>query len=144
MLGWKQGGGAVFAALVFCSAQAHAEVCDKMWPDWDPANGTVSQLDDIVFTFGSVPGLIFVGLVAVALLLRNKWFCLLVASLSALLAVVVIGDWFVFDRDSRFRESAIAEGCLVPPYAIGAILLSTTLLCLLLAFEASLKSKAKP
>ena len=126
--------GAATAALFLSSVTAYAEVCDKVRPNWDPTGGQASQLDDILLLLGTVPGMMFLALVGFSLFLRSRWLCLFCATLSIALATVVTADW-VLELGGDIREPAIAEGCMVAPYAVGAFTIAIAIVCLLVAVK---------
>lgn len=130
--------GTAAAVLCLLPGAALAEVCDKTRPGWDISNGPVSQVDNVLFFLSASPGatLVFVGLIAISLFLRNRLLCLLSALVSVVLAAVLVFDW-ILEWGGAVTEAGIAEGCVVSPYLLSAIFLAIFFLCLLVALKQS-------
>ncbi len=87
---------------------ALAEVCDKERPDWSPALGPATGLDELVFLFTSLPGLGLLGALTLAALTAQKRYFAITALFAAL-----IGTALSLPPDDLTR-TAITEGCVGP------------------------------
>ena len=112
------------------STPAVAEVCDKVRPAWNPANGPINQFEDLILFFIEPLGLIVLGLTIAAILLRKIWLTAIVITLLFAVAALNISTWIEADDVTNF---AILEGCITAPVltttvliAICAIILTTT------------------
>ncbi|WP_422039889.1 hypothetical protein [Roseibium sp.] len=123
------------AVPVLFPGAALAEVCDKMRPGWDPSQGQVSQLDDVLYFFGTSPFMLtYAGLIVASLLLRNRWLCFVSALVSIAFAALHAGDW-MFEWSGTVHKGAIAEGCMAPPYLLIGLFLSAFMACVFVAFK---------
>ncbi|WP_420335929.1 hypothetical protein [Roseibium sp.] len=135
MRGTRHWTGTASTVLCLFPNAAFAEVCDKIRPGWDISHGPVSQVDNVVFFFSASPAtIVFVGLIVISLLLRNRWMCLISALVSIALATVLMLDW-VFEWGGKITESGIAEGCVVPPYLLTVVFLFAFGACLVVALK---------
>ncbi|WP_269583514.1 hypothetical protein [Roseibium sp. Sym1] len=121
--------GAASAALLVSAVPAVAEVCDKSRPAWNPSDGKVSQLDDVLLVFGSFPGVAFLILLAVSLLLRSRILCLLTSGFAAIWLLFLALEWLVEEKNDVLAF-AIMEGCVTTPYAVSLLLAISILCCL--------------
>lgn len=96
-----------------------AEVCDKVVPNWNPANGPVNQIESLILFITSPGGLILFGLVLVAGLFASR----VLYGLTAVLGCFVIfGIYVNMTEENRVWEAAMREGCVTEPYLEGAVL----------------------
>lgn len=95
----------LFALLPF---PALAGVCNKERPDWSPALGAASGLDELVFLFTSLPGLGLLGALTLAALSAQKRYFAITAVFATL-----IGTALSLPPDDLTR-TAITEGCVGP------------------------------
>ncbi len=118
------------AALLFLlPTAALAEVCDKQRPNWDPALGPATGLDELVFLFTSLPGLGILGALTLAALTGQKRYFAITALFSTL-----VGAALSLPPDD-LTLAAIAEGCVGPqtlPIATCAAIAALSLMFLAL------------
>jgi len=118
--------------LALLPSAALAEVCDKERPDWNPAHGPATGLDELVFLFTSLPGLGMLGAITLAALTGQKRYFAITALFSALIGAA---QWITVTAPDELTRAAISEGCVGPqtlPIAACAILTSTALVFLAL------------
>ncbi len=115
---------------VIASTPVAAEVCDKVRPDWNPADGPVNQLEDLALFFVEPLGLLVLALTLAAVLLRKAWLAAIVVTLLVAIVGLSISTWIEADDVTDF---AILEGCIAAPIltnitliALGTIILVTT------------------
>ncbi|MDX8355371.1 hypothetical protein [Cognatiyoonia sp. IB215182] len=121
---WATAGG------VIASTPAAAEVCDKVRPGWNPADGPINQFEDLTLFFIEPLGLIVLVLTVAAVLLRKTWIASITVTLLFAIMVLNISTWIEADD---VTNSANSEGCITAPIlttttliAISAIILTTT------------------
>lgn len=90
-----------------------AEVCDKVRPAWTPQDGYVSQFEDLAVLLFEPIGLIAIGLMMGALLLRSAWFSAVAIVILMLMVALKVSTWSEADDVIHF---AINEGCMTAPY----------------------------
>ncbi|MDX8355656.1 hypothetical protein SLH47_25130 [Cognatiyoonia sp. IB215182] len=115
---------------MMASTPAVAEVCDKVRPAWNPANGPINQFEDLALFFIEPLGLIVLVLTIAAILLRKIWLTAIVVALLFAVTALNISTWIEADDVTNF---AISEGCIAAPVlttitliAICAIILTNT------------------
>ncbi|MDQ2094036.1 hypothetical protein [Rhodalgimonas zhirmunskyi] len=111
------------ALLIFLPSTLMAEVCDKERPDWTPASGPATGLDEMLFLFTSLPGLGILGALILALLTRQKRYLAISALFSGLIATAL---YVSSTQPDALTQQAIAEGCVGPQ---GPPVLASTLIC---------------
>jgi len=109
---------------------AQAEVCDKVRPAWTPDHGPVSQLDELLFFIMEPLGLFVLGLMIVAVLIRQPWVAKTSASIVFLVALLLIGEWLHLLDNKQIAQFAEDEGCIAPPILTSTFLLAFALLTL--------------
>ncbi|WP_299734018.1 hypothetical protein [uncultured Tateyamaria sp.] len=109
------------------STPAAAEVCDKVRPAWNPADGPVTQFDDLALFFIEPLGLIVLVLAIAAVLLRKIWFTVFVVTLLVATIALNISTWVEADDVTNF---ALSEGCIAAP-----VLTTTTLVAICAIFS---------
>lgn len=97
---------------IIASTPAAAEVCDKVRPAWNPADGSVTQFEDLALFVIEPLGLIVLGVNIVAVLLRKVWFTAFVVTLLIAIIALNISTWIEADDITNF---AISEGCIAAP-----------------------------
>ena len=124
----KRSWAAAFA--IVASTPVAAEVCDKVRPAWNPADGSVSQLDDLVLFLVEPLGLIVLVLTLAGVLLRKIWFTAIVVTLLIAIIALDISTWVAADDITNL---ALVEGCIAAPVlttitltAMGTIVFVTT------------------
>ena len=123
---------------ITASTPAIAEVCDKVRPAWNPEDGPVSQIDDLVLFFSEPVGLGTWVLVGVCIFLRRTWFTLLVITVMITIVALLTKTWFEEDYISAF---AVSEGCLTAPVLTGITLVAISIFLALVQWGASQRSK---
>ncbi|MDQ2090513.1 hypothetical protein [Marimonas arenosa] len=99
------------ALLVLLPTHALADVCAQERPDWDPARGPATGLDELVFLFTSLPGLGILGAITLAVLTGQKRYF----AISAVFATLIGAALYVQSTaPDDIRRTAIAEGCVGP------------------------------
>jgi hypothetical protein len=97
---------------VIASTPAAAEVCDKVRPAWNPADGPIRQFEDLALFFTEPLGLIVLALTIAAVLLRKIWLTVIVVALMVAIIALNISTWLKADDITNF---AIKEGCITKP-----------------------------
>ena len=110
------------AVAMTASTPAAAEVCDKVRPAWNPADGPVTQFEDLALFFIEPLGLIVLVLAIAAVLLRKIWFTVFVVTLLVAIIALNISTWVEADDVTNF---ALSEGCIAAP-----VLTTTTLVAI--------------
>ena len=100
------------AVAMTASTPAAAEVCDKVRPAWNPADGPVTQFEDLALFFFEPFGLIVLGLAGAAVFLRKIWFTIFAVTLLVAIIALNISTWVEADDVTNF---AISEGCIAAP-----------------------------
>lgn len=100
------------AITMIASTPAVAEVCDKVRPAWNPANGPVTQFEDLALFLTEPIGLIVLGLAVAAVFLRKIWLTVFVVTLLVAIIALNISTWVEADDVTNF---AISEGCIAAP-----------------------------
>jgi hypothetical protein len=96
-------GTAIGLAVTLVSSPALAEVCDKVVGDsWRPEQAAWFLALAVGLELAG-----FAGLLALALVLKQKWLCFLGAALAAVRALSVVG--WIFEDD--IYSAAVHEGC---------------------------------
>jgi hypothetical protein len=90
---------------------ALAEVCDKERPDWAPALGPATGLDELVFLFTSLPGLGILGAFTLAVLTAQKRYFAITAVFATLVGAAL---WLTATAPDDLTRAAITEGCVGP------------------------------
>ena len=104
----------IFIVMFLAESPAMAEVCDKQRPDWNPADGPVSQFGEFVHFLGTPIGILVGLLTLVAVLLRVRWLSVTAAVLLVLAIALRIEGWFD-PFDITLAEAAYREGCQNSP-----------------------------
>ena len=97
------------AAGMIASTPAAAEVCDKIRPAWNPADGQINQFEDLILFFIEPLGLIVFVLALAAALLRKIWITAIIVALLCTVIALNISTWIEADDVTSF---AISEGCI--------------------------------
>ncbi len=100
------------AITMIASTPAVAEVCDKVRPAWNPADGPVTQFEDLALFFFEPLGLIVLVCAIAAVLLRKIWLTVFVVTLLVAIIALNISTWLEADDVTNF---AISEGCIAAP-----------------------------
>ena len=119
MLGHCKRAGLTALAYTIMLSPALAEVCDKVDPDWNPADGPLSPIGALVDFFLSPFGIVAIALVVFSWALDNRWLAWLTATLLVVAAVGLSVDWLYLDDVGRF---AVQEGCRASPILIVVVL----------------------
>ena len=117
---------ALTVSFSLATLPAAAEVCDKARPSWNPTNGPISQLDDLVLFMWEPIGIAILGMVGVSLLIKKNWVTAICIGIVSLVISFMIAEWLWVDHP--VLKQAIKEGCMAPP------LLTTFVLLMLIAF----------
>jgi hypothetical protein len=120
------------------SAPAIAEVCDKERPAWNPQDGPVSQIDDLVLFFSAPLGLTVLVMAGTCILLRKTWFTVLVITFLFTVVALLTITWF---EDNHVKSAAVSEGCLTTPVLTGLTLVAISVFLALLSRRASRATK---
>ncbi|MCB1471723.1 MAG: hypothetical protein KDJ68_02235 [Rhodobiaceae bacterium] len=124
----------LLSALLAMSRPAFAEVCDKEVPNWDPVLGPVTQVEFLMNSAVSVPGMFLLGLFALSVVSKSAWHAVLTAAMSASFIFLIWSNWN--DTDGVYAAS-IEEGCRANP----SILLFTLIALMLgAAFIAAMRA----
>ena len=97
---------------MIASTPAAAEVCDKVRPAWNPADGPINQFEDLTLFFIEPLGLLVLALTLAAALLRKIWITAIVVALLFAIAALNISTWIEADDVTNF---ALLEGCMTAP-----------------------------
>lgn len=100
------------AVAMTASTPAVAEVCDKVRPAWNPANGPVTQSEDLALFLTEPIGLIVLGLAVTAVFLPKIWFTVFIVTLLVAIIALNISTWVKADDVTNF---ALSEGCIAAP-----------------------------
>ena len=92
---------------VIASTPAAAEVCDKVRPAWNPADGPIRQFEDLALFFTEPLGLIVFVLTIAAVLFRKIWLTVIVVALMVAIIALNISTWLEADDITNF---AIKDG----------------------------------
>ena len=118
------------AAGMIASTPTAAEVCDKVRPAWNPADGPINQFEDLALFFIEPLGLLVLALTLAAASLRKIWITAIVVTLLFAIAALNISTWIEADDVTNF---ALSEGCIAAPVlttitliAISAVISTTT------------------
>lgn len=85
------------AVAMTASTPVAAEVCDKVRPAWNPANGPVTQFEDLALFLTEPIGLIVLGLAVATVFLRKIWFTVFVVTLLVAIIALNISTWVEAD-----------------------------------------------
>ena len=102
---------AIAVGTIVCTPAA-AEVCDKVRPAWNPADGQINQFEDLTLFFIEPLGLIVFVLALAAALLRKIWITAISVALLCAVIALKIRTWIEADDVTNF---AITEGCITAP-----------------------------
>jgi hypothetical protein len=108
------------ACVALPAGPAFAEVCDKIRPDWSPADGRIGALGDAIYMSQTGFGLVAATLLVMGLVVRLRWIRFIASGGLVLMAIPLILEWW--NMPAMYRE-ALAEGCLGLPYVTIAVLL---------------------
>lgn len=102
--------------LVATVAAASAEVCDKERPAWNPADGPVGALGEMLANLLSVPGLVVVAVAFLAMWSKSVWVPLVLCLFPFALAWLIhFGHNDPMPLAAEMRDFARQEGCVGPP-----------------------------
>ena len=100
------------AVAMIASTPAVADVCDKVRPAWNPADGPINQFEDLALLFIEPLGLIVFALTIGAVFFRKIWLTAIVVTLLIAIVALNISTWIEADDVTNF---AISEGCIAAP-----------------------------
>ena len=117
----------LLVALAVLPTPALAEVCDKVRPLWDPANGLATVVDEAKHLALSPLALILIAATAIVVRLRSQW---------GGLAVVCGWSFFTYfvalpNTSDPVQQLALQEGCIGSPtlfIAVVAAICTATIL----------------
>ena len=139
--GWCRMKRFVFIVTFLVASPVVAEVCDKQRPEWNPADGPISQFGEFGYFIGTPFG-VFLGILSLtALLLRARWLSVTAAVLLLLAVGLHIVEWFG-PFDIKIVESAFREGCQNSPLL--TIVALVMMIVVLVRFDLSKRDSAEP
>lgn len=119
---WPVTGRPMVGGVATLSASAaHAEVCDKVRPAWDPSYGKVGLLGEFYLWLFTPVGFGLVVLVFLAVWMKRSWLSFICATLLGLVAVVLVADWVWLSDE--IGKLATQEGCRSSPYLTVGVLI---------------------
>lgn len=108
--------GAIIAALICAPFAAHAEVCDKVRPDWLPGTAT-TQFGEALFLLTTLPLVVLLFLTALVAIWRSKWATILVVMVWGLVVALVLSE-----DPTGIQAHAMREGCVgLPNLFVGSV-----------------------
>lgn len=114
------------AALALFPAPALAEVCEKVRPGWNMADGPVGVLGETMFILSSFPGLVVLAFLAFGLARPHRWI-----SIACGLPALAFGVLLAVSRGTATADLALKEGCLGNAFPVALVLIAIGALTIL-------------
>lgn len=114
--------------MMFTAVPAVAEVCDKMRPDWNPADGPAGAFGEAITLLTSPWALLTIAFIVAAYFLRQAILAHAAIALATSLMVVLAVIPLLIA--SPILEAARTEGCVGPGYLrffVGALILAAAI-----------------